>query len=75
MNEVITIEEIEATNAYKNLSDIQKHFIRKRHSRQIITDTLIVISNNGSLNKSIGQANISIVLDLYFLKNGHEYKS
>ena len=64
MDNVITIEQIQSTNAYKKLNDIRKTFIVKRANRELVTNALIVYKGTGVIPGTIQGYNVELVEEL-----------
>jgi len=64
MDTTISINQIQDTNAWKNLNDIQKTFSVKRHNREILTNGLIVNRNTKTIPGNIVGYNLLILGDL-----------
>ena len=69
MDNTITIEQIQATETFKKLNDIQKGFVVKRANREILTNALIIHKNSGQIAGTIHGYNIGVLNDLITKSN------
>lgn len=60
----ISINEIEQTNAWKNLNPIQRQFAVKRQNRLLIQNALIVHKNSGVIPGNVFGYNLSITKEI-----------
>ena len=72
MDQVISAQLIEATETFKNASNMQKGFLVKRASREVISHSLIVYRNTKYVDESIGDKNLSVLKELIFKEFGVE---
>lgn len=64
MDTTISIQTIEATNAFKNLNKVQQSFCLKRSNRLILTNALIVHKNTGVIPSNVKGYNLGLLEDL-----------
>lgn len=50
---MITVEQIESTETYKNANSVQQLLMVKKANREIINNAVIVHKNTGVINKGI----------------------
>lgn len=64
MDNVISIQEIEATESFKKLDKAIRPIYLKRVNREAINHALIVYKNTGYINTNLGPHQTSILKDL-----------
>jgi len=64
MENVISIERIQDTNAWKSLNVIQQSFCLKRSNRSTLSNGLIVYNNTGFIPANVTGYNLFILKDL-----------
>lgn len=64
----VSIQEIEKTNVFKNLNNIQQMFVVKRKNREILTNALIVYKSTGVIPGTVHGYNLAIVHEMLFNK-------
>lgn len=61
---MITVEQIQETETYKNANQIQKQFLLKRANRNVVQNAISVFNATKSITLGIGQTNIKLVKEI-----------
>jgi hypothetical protein len=61
---MITVEQIQETETYKNANEIQKQFLLKRANRNIVQNAISVFNATKCITLGIGTTNIKLVKEI-----------
>jgi hypothetical protein len=61
---MITVEQIQETETYKNANEIQKQFLLKRANRNVVQNAISVFKSTNCITLGIGTTNIKLVKEI-----------